>query len=261
MPLSTTAGKAPPPGRPRPLGFADVGAEDLAALKEWLAAQLAGSTSLCRAAQRFATAVGDRFPSTVLIRLYGTVPFGRLPAREQTFASDLGRSRGVAALHRDTPVLVLFGSRGRHKDWNDRYNSRGHLAIPLWNENFVDQIPMLASLLREIGLDLSWLDSPGDALTRRLVGGFNGVFYVPNARVGRDAKGRMVIPAQDFVSSHDIKSVFGMGGAYPYGHFVSAIIFTTESLPREAVARLAPLISVFKSATLNLVSEDALFEG
>ena len=261
MPLSPTTAKPPRLIPARPSNYADVAVEDMPAVKEWLAQRLAGATSVEQAAQRFTTALSERFHSSVMVRLYSTVPFGELPAKERVFAKDLAASADVMALRPQTPVLVLFGTRGRRPEWNDRQSSQGHLAIPLCNAAFVDEIPMLASLLREIGLDLHWLDSPGETLTRRLVGGFNGVFYVPNARVGRDGRGRPVIPNQDFVSSFDVKTVFGMGGAYPYGSFVSAIVFTTESLSRAAAERFAPLVSVFKAATLNLVSEGALFEG
>jgi hypothetical protein len=247
---------------PRTTTFGALGADGLPALKEWLAGRLAGSSSVVEAAQRFAAALQERFASSaVLVRLYGTVPFGSLPDAERRFASGLAAAQGIDQLDPQTPVLVLLGTRGRRPEWNDRTASRGHLAIPLAGAGFVDRIPMLASLLREIGLDLDWLDSPGEALTRRLLGGFNGVFFVPNARVGRDGQGRQVIPAQEFVSAHDVKSVFGMGGAYPWGGFVTAIVFTSEALSRAAAERYAPLVSVFKAASSMLVADRKIFSA
>jgi hypothetical protein len=242
-------------------GFAALPADQLPVLKEWFAGQLAGAASVTDAATRFVSALADRFSSVILARVYGTVPYGKLPEPEQRFAARLAESHGRTSLTADTPTLVLLGSRGRKQEWNDRLASQDHLAIPLLSKEFVGGIPMLASLLREIGLNLDWLDSPGEALTRPLMGGFNGVFFVPSARLGRDGQGRQVIPAQDFVAAHDVQSVFGMGGSYPWGGFVTAIIFTNETLSRASAERYAPLVSVFKSASSLLVADGKIFSA
>jgi len=230
------------------------------ALKDLLTRQLAGAGSLAEAADRFLGVIAGRFaPSVVLARVYGTVPYAKLPEAERRFTTTLVPEPERARLTAETPILVLLGSRGRKTEWNDRLASKGHLAIPLLGKEFVAAIPMLASLLREIGLELEDLESPGEALTRRLMGGFNGVFFVSNARLGRDAQHRLVIPAQEFVSTYDVKSVFGMGGVYPWGNFVTVIVFTSENLSRPAAERFAPLVSVLKTTTSVLVGDGKIF--
>lgn len=242
--------------------FASLSADQMSALKDLLARQMDGAHSVVDAAGRFLGVVATGFsPSLILARIYGTVPYEKLPETERRFAAALIGQDNRQRLRPETPTLVLLGSRGRRSEWNDRLASRGHLAIPLLGKDFVAGIPMIASLLREIGLQLEDLDLPGAPLTRKLMGGFNGVFFVPNARLGRDAQQRLVIPDQDFVSTHDVRSVFGMGGAYPWGGFVSVIVFANETLSRPTAERYTPLLSVFKTATSSLVGDGKIFSA
>ncbi len=56
-------------------------------------------------------------------------------------------------------VLSLLGTRGEDMRWNDRRNSQGHVGIPLVSADFIDAIPMMSRLLKELGLDLNWIAS------------------------------------------------------------------------------------------------------
>ena len=81
-------------------------------------------------------------------------------------------------------------------------------------------------------LGAQWLDATPDVFTRKLLGGGNGVFYAEDAKTARDAKGRLVIPATDFVAAENIGTVFGMGGSNSDGSVLTAIVFTRTKLPR-----------------------------
>jgi hypothetical protein len=235
----------------------------LSALRLDLKDVLEGAPSLAVAAQRFAERarreLGEQLP---LVRIYAALPSESLPARERAFAIAAARGGGVL-LTPQTPVLSLLGTAGDKPEWNERLRSERHLAIPLLNADFVDAIPMVARLLGEIGVDLRGLDrepKTGNApLARPLIGGFNGVFYVPDARTERDSKGRLVIPDQQFVAAHSIRTVFGMGGSYLGEAWVTAILFTREALARSTAERFAVLISSFKMSTHQLVSERRFF--
>jgi hypothetical protein len=72
----------------------------------------------------------------------------------------------TSALTGTTPVLSLVGTQGQEADWNDNRKSKQHRGVPLISAEFVDGIPMIARLLRELGVPLDWIDSH-DA--RRLV--------------------------------------------------------------------------------------------
>lgn len=78
------------------------------------------------------------------------------------------------------------------------------------------------------------MDAAPDVNARRLLGGFNGVFYVDDASSARDAQDRLIIAARDFVAEHGVKTVFGMGGAYPDGTLLVIIVFAREHLTRKS---------------------------
>jgi hypothetical protein len=70
---------------------------------------------------------------------------------------------------------------------------------------------MIARLLSDFGVGFSG----GKTLdTRRLLGGRNIAFFVPDAAKSTDQGGRQIIPAKEFVLKHGVRTVFGMGGAY-----------------------------------------------
>jgi hypothetical protein len=226
-----------------------------------LRAHLRQCSTLERAAQQIARGMHESFTeSTVLARVYTLVKHDELPPEAASFVDALADKAGDASCVTDaTPVLALLGTHGVEEAWCDRRRSEGHKGIPLLSGAFVDAIPMLARLLRELGIDLAWLDEAPEVVTRRLLGGFNGVFYVHDAATARDAQGRRIIPAVDFVEKYGVKTVFGTGGFYPDGTLVVCIVFTRETLPRSTVERLASLISMVKGETFGVVRSRKLF--
>lgn len=68
-----------------------------------------------------------------------------------------------------------------------------------------------------------------------------------------------MIPAEDFVAEQDVKTVFRMGGFYPDGTMVVAIVFTRELLPRAAVERLTSLITMIKGETFKAIRARKIF--
>lgn len=198
--------------------------------------------------------------STALARVYAVVPYRDLDARVRAFVDDLAsQTSQLDRLTPATPVLTLLGTHGAKEEWCDRTRSRGHLGIPLVSAEFVQAIPMVARLLKELGVDLSWLDAAPDVNARRLLGGFNGVFFVDDAASARDHLGRLIIPAQDFVEEQGVKSVFGMGGFYPDNTLIAIIVFAREHLKRSQVERLTSLISLFKGETFGMVRARKFF--
>jgi hypothetical protein len=224
---------------------------------------LADAASLEEAAQRFCLALQRDFaPSLVRASTYVAMPLYRLGPRERDFATALAQREGAGAKLRDeTLVLTLLGTAGVEPAWSDRRQSRGHVALPLVESRFVASVPMVASLLQALGLKLEWFDAPRarDVFTRRLVGGFNGLFHVPDARTARDAEGRLVIPAQDFVEAHGVRTVFGIGGSYLNGWITATVLFTRDSVRVAQAEAFTPLASAFKLATMHHVAEGRLF--
>jgi hypothetical protein len=206
------------------------------------------------AAQKFSEALYTEFsPSVVLARMFVSIPYGQLPAASKTFVSDLGKSKGVSGLINDkTMILSLVGTAGQAPAWNDRRQSQGHLGIPLCSAEFIDAIPMMSRLLQELGLNLAWFDKSDLAVVEKAVFGQNSLFYVANAGQATDAKGRKIIPAQDFVAAYGVRTVFGMGTSYVGGAFAVSIFFTNETIAKDELTRLTGLINTFKVATSRL---------
>src|SRR5215212_764703 len=122
--------------------------------------------------------------------------------------------------------LVLLASAGQEPEWNSPRQSRGHRAIPLPSVQIVEQAPMIAQLVRQMGLDLDDVVSPRPEVIRGLEGKTYNVFYVA------DALGSPFIPAQEaFVQRYGIRSVIGCGGIHLTGDLYSLILFSRAHVP------------------------------
>ena len=220
------------------------------------------SKSLEEAAQALATALHTQFQeSVVLARVYFTVPFGALPATNKAFVQKLAESAGAASdLKATTPVLSLIGTAGQEVDWNDRRKSKDHVGIPLTSSAFVDAIPMISRLLKELGVPLDWVDTQDAEIVKKMDRAA-GLFFVENAAEATDHQGRKIIPAQDFVSGHNVKTVFGVGGGYAGGQIVVVVAFCRDLIPRASAERFVALRDAFKGNTSSLVETAKVFSA
>lgn len=233
---------------------------ELRALQTALQQRVEGSPHLERAAQAVASVLYERFAATLpLVRVFATTHLRELPAPDREFVAHLADSRGVRdALREETLVLSLLGTRGARPEWNERRRSRGHLGFPFANAAFVDAVPMMASLMQEMGVRLEGADAAGPSMVHKAVG-LAGLFHVAQAATTLDARGRRIIGAQDFVAAAGIQTVFAIGGVYFDGTFVTAMFFSTETIPRAQAQRFVPLINVLKAATTTIVGERRIF--
>lgn len=215
------------------------------------------------AAQAFASAVYGSFSdSVVLMRVFLTVPFARLPKSNQDFVRNLAQSAGGASdLKETTPVLSLLGSCGQEPDWNDRRKSKGHMGIPLISSSFVGEIPMISRLLRELGVPIDWIDSHDSGIIKKAVSDSSGLFFVDDATTAKDHEGRNIIAAQDFVSGYNVKSVFGAGEAYENGQMMVFVLFCRDTCSREVAERYALLANSFKGHTSSQVEAGKIFSA
>lgn len=172
-----------------------------------------------------------------LVRLFVTMPYDSLGQEQQDFARTL---LGGEPESPGMKCLTLLASAGELAPWNSRHSSAGHKALPLVSEESIARSPMIAQLIRQLGVDLGTLLSPdADVMVDAGQRTFN-VFHIP------DAKGSPYIPAQaDFVVPHDIRSVIGFGGVLPPGEMFAAILFARVTIPRE-------IADLFKTLALNV---------
>lgn len=217
--------------------------------------------ALEEAAQLLAGAVHESFgDSTVIARVFVTVPYADLPPKNQDFVKKLAKSaKAEKELKPSTPVLSLVGTHGQEPDWNDRRNSKGHVGIPLISSGFVAAIPMISRLLKEMGVPIEWVDTHEAQVIVNTIGSTAGVFFVEDAAEAVDREGRKIIAAQDFVSKYHIKSVFGTGGAYPGGQMVVMVVFCRDELVKADAERFLELLNLFKAGTMKLSEPSSVF--
>ena len=206
-------------------------------------------------AQSFAQLLYKNFEeSIVLVRVFLVLSYDRLSASDQNYVQNLASSLGVAEdLHEKTHVLSLMGTAGVEADWNDRRKSNGHLGIPLVSARFAEEAPMVARLLKEIGLGL---DRPDTRHVTQNLGSLSNVFHVRDAGEDRDERNRYIVPARDFVQNNKVKSVFGLGGGYLDGTLATILCFSRETLSRTAILNCTPLLNFFKSVTVQRLHAD-----
>ena len=189
--------------------------------------------------------------SCVLARFYKTHAYGDLPPDLQDFTA--GLLGGTAA----TPTmqcLTLLATAGARPEWNDRRLSRGHRAIPLPSPEIVEQAPMIAQLVRQMGLDIATVVRPSPDLLRSAEGKTYSVFHV------EEAAGSPYIPAQtEFVGPHGVRSVVGFGGLHRHDFF-AVILFATVPIPRVAAERFRNIALDLKAA-LHTLPETRVFQS
>src|SRR6185503_12316937 len=195
----------------------------------------AGAPTLEVSAQRVCRFLYDELVGSdsqracALVRCYKTHQYASLDPDLQGFARN--------ALGAETPrptmqVLTLMATVGQSAGWNSRHLSRGHRAIPLPSPEIVEKAPMIAQLIKELGLELSHVVQPTPDLVKELAGKTHGVFHVEKAL------GSPYIPAQqEFVVRFGIRSVLGFGGLLPSGGLFAVILFATVHVPPSAADR------------------------
>jgi hypothetical protein len=235
--------------------------QDVSELLAQVETRIEGAQALEDAAQELVAALQQQFDESVVIaRAFVTVPYGSLPAKNQEFVRNLAESAGAAAdLKPATPVLSLIGSYGQETDWRDRRKSKGHVGIPLISASFVEAIPMISRLLKELGVPMTWVDSHDSEIIAKTMDPSGGLFFVDNAAEATDHQGRKVIAAQDFVSTYGVKSVFGAGGVYPGGQIVVIVVFCRDAFAKTAAERFLELNSWFRNKTDSLAQSTKIF--
>ncbi len=225
-----------------------------------LRAELKGLTSECPTLRDAGQICVDRLhqefaESLALIRLFATVPFAFLPEREQAFARRLATERKVQSqITEDTIVLTLLASRGSMPEWNDPRRSRHHLAIPVLSASFIQTIPLVSRVLAETGI-VPWLEKQSTLIMLKTVGEMAQLIYVEAARTSRTSDGFHVIPSQDFVQAHDIRTVLALGGSYLNGTAMALLLFTTEHFTEGQAAKFTPLVNTIKTMTMKAVMD------
>lgn len=178
----------------------------------------------------------DGAPACALVRLFKTQLFDGLDEELKDVAR---RIEPRADALQELRCLTLLATRGAREEWNSRHASRGHRAIPLASEDFIDQAPMIAQLFRQFGARVSQVIRPDRSLLLDTKETTFNVFHV------EDAEGSAFIPGQDFVREAGVRSVVGFGGMIATGDMFVAIMFSRVPVSHEVADQ-------FKVLGLNL---------
>jgi two-component system NtrC family sensor kinase len=188
-------------------------------------------------------------PACALVRFFKTEQFGNLDPDLQAFALKVA---GTPSLDADVRCLTLLATEGQEPEWRRPELSRGHRAIPLTSIEFVEQAPMIAQLIKQLGLSVATVVRPEAGLLLDAAGRKQNVFYVP------EALGSPHIVAQaEFVKRYRIASVIGLGGLITTGDMFATILFSKVPISRE-VADLFSVIGLnLKIAILPIINRAA----
>jgi hypothetical protein len=220
--------------------LADFDVDDVSECSDVLRSLGGGAPTMEDAASRIAHYLYDELcdddggRALALARVYKTHPYRDLPPDLQDFAG--GILGGVPSP--DLRCLTLLGTAGDLPEWNDRRASQGHQSIPLASEAMVAQLPMVAQLIEQLGLEVSHVVRPDPQRTRELSQRTYDVFHVPVAL------GSPHVPAQDFVRDHAIRSALGFGGMLYTGDFYAVVLFSKVPVSGDT----AQLLKIFSLA-------------
>lgn len=202
-----------------------------------------------------------------LARFFISLPYRELEAPLKRYVEN--RRAEHSDLRPDTRCLTLLATCGQTPEWSDRTKSHGHRAIPIDSPDLATELPMIALLCKQFGIESNSvsdvvLSSPdrmsqavatedSDVVMDQDQATFN-VFFVP------DAVGSPYIYAQEeFVKPFGIKSVLGFGGILSAGQIFAVILFSRASIKREVAQRFKPLALSTKNALLQ-VPQDKVFD-
>jgi hypothetical protein len=158
-----------------------------------------------------------------LIRFFKTHPYMDLSEDLQEVAKAVVKGQSI---YRATKCLTLLATAGDEPHWNYRQGSRGHQAIPLIDQEFVNRAPMILQLIQQFGLEVSAVIDTAPTLITALPHKAFNVFYVAKAL------GSPYIPAQkEFVVPYQVQTVLGFGGILPSGELFAVILFSKAAIP------------------------------
>jgi hypothetical protein len=92
-----------------------------------------------------------------LARVFVTLPFDALEPGQQAFAESVLGHRPESPRMK---CLTLLATAGDEAAWNSRHSSTGHRALPLPSAAAVARSPMIAQLIRQLGVEIAVLLSP-----------------------------------------------------------------------------------------------------
>jgi len=212
------------------------------------------------------TLKSDGEKAFALVRFFISLPYRELESPLKRYVENRRGEHGD--LRPDTRCLTLLATCGQSDEWCDRNKSVDHRAIPIDSPDLATELPMVALLCKQFGIDSS---SSGDVLLAHPERSQQGLATIDsdvvmdqdqatfNVFFVQDALNSPFIYAQEeFVRPFSIKSVLGYGGILSAGRIFAVILFSRASIKREVAQRFKPLALSTKNALLQ-VPQDKIF--
>ncbi len=185
---------------------------------------------------------GTGTKSCVLVRFFKTHDYTELNADLKAFADQM---IAKAATAHNFKCFTLLATRGINAKWNSPNNSQRHRVIPLPSDQAVEQIPMMRSMLKQMGMDIPSIIAPDPDIVLDLSQKTYNVFHIPCA------EGNDHIPMQaEFVKPYGVKSVLGFGSVLPSGNVFVVIIFSRTAIDAETANRFVTMALNVKMAII-----------
>jgi two-component system NtrC family sensor kinase len=182
----------------------------------------------------------DGAPACALVRFFKTHSYGDLPDDLQTVVRT-----AIPDPADDLRCLTLVATRGMEPAWSSRHESRGHRAIPLPSVEMVERAPMIAQLIKQMGVDIATVVRPERALMLDDSDANYNVFHVARA-----AGSPHIVAQEEFVKPYAIESVLGFGGMLASGDLFALIMFSRVAISPEVADQFRVLGLNLKMAIL-----------
>lgn len=192
-------------------------------------------------------------PACALVRFFKTHPYSALPDDLQAVARAASPD---AASVPDLRCLTLVATRGDEAEWNSRLTSRGHRAIPLMSVEMVQQAPMIAQLITQLGLPIANVVRPSRALLLDHEQTTHNVFFVPQA-LGSPH----IVAQEEFVARYGIESVLGFGGLLASGDLFAVVLFSKVAISPDAADQFRVVGLNLKMAILPFARKTLFKDG
>lgn len=213
------------------------------------------------------TAKDESEKAFVLVRFFVSLSYKDLESPLKRFVES--RRGDHQDLRPETRCLTLLATCGEQEKWCDRTKSLEHRAIPIDSPDLATELPMVALLCKQFGIESNSVadvvlshperSSHGVATVDSNVvmdqdqATFN-VFFVPEA-----LNSPYIYAQEEFVKPYGVKSVLGYGGILSAGQIFAVIMFSRAPIKREIAQRFKPLALATKNALLQ-VPQDKIFD-
>ncbi len=191
-------------------------------------------------------------PACALVRMFKTHKFDDLDPASKSIAV---KALPEAATIPDLRCLTLLATAGDEPDWNRVEASRGHRVIPLPSEAMVEQAPMIAQLITQLGGKIANVLHPDPSLLFDTKDSSYNLFYVQRA-LGSP----YIVAQKEFVETYRIASVLGFGGLLASGDFFAAILFSHVPITTQ-VADLFKVVGLNLKVAFLPLARKPLFEA